>query len=115
MKILPVLEANSLQDRCNFGEPELSIFVVKITAAVFDFNSSGRLGREKILDQCDEQRSKRRRREGARQCIFWRDKYPVRHVSTKFPSPLDQIKCWLSKDLTFCGPLCQALGLRTVL
>lgn len=45
MKILPVLEANSLQDRCNFGEPELSIFVVKITAAVFDFNSSGRLGR----------------------------------------------------------------------
>lgn len=44
MKILPVLEAYSLQDRCNFGEPELSIFVVKITAAVFDFNSSGRLG-----------------------------------------------------------------------
>ena len=44
MKILPVLEAYSLQDRCNFGMPELSIFVVKITAAFFDFNSSGRLG-----------------------------------------------------------------------
>lgn len=44
MKILPVLEAYSLQDRCNFGMLELSIFVVKITASVFDFNSSGRLG-----------------------------------------------------------------------
>lgn len=114
MKILPVLEAYSLQDRCNFGEPELSIFVVKITAAVFDFNSSGRLGEKTFWTNVMSKGQKEGDGRGEAM-YFWRDKYPVRHVSTKFPSPLDQIKCWLSKDLTFCGPLCQALGLRTVL
>lgn len=48
MKILPVFEANSLQDRCNFGEPELSIFVVKITAAFFDLTAAEDWGEKKF-------------------------------------------------------------------
>ena len=41
----------SLQSRRNFGERVLSIFLTKIMAAIFDFNGSGRLGREKNLYQ----------------------------------------------------------------
>ena len=41
----------SLQTRRNFGERVLSIFLTKIMATIFDFNGSGRLGRERSLYQ----------------------------------------------------------------
>ena len=41
----------SMQTRRNFGERVLSIFLTKIMAAIFDFNGSGRLGRERSLYQ----------------------------------------------------------------
>ena len=41
----------SLQTRRNFGERVLSIFLTKIMATIFDFNDSGRLGRERSLYQ----------------------------------------------------------------
>ena len=37
----------SMQTRHNFGERVLSIFLTKIMATIFDFNGSGRLGRER--------------------------------------------------------------------
>ena len=40
-------EICSLQSRRNFDERVLSIFLTKIMAAIFDFNGSGRLVREK--------------------------------------------------------------------
>ena len=40
-----------LQSRRTFGERVLSIFLTKIMAAIFDFNGSGRLGRERNLYQ----------------------------------------------------------------
>ena len=39
----------SLLSRHNFGEQVLHIFLTKIMAAIFDFNGSRRLGREKNL------------------------------------------------------------------
>ena len=47
----------SLQSRCHFGERVLIIFLMKIMAALFDFNDSGRLGRERNLYQGGGQRS----------------------------------------------------------
>ena len=41
----------SMQTRRNFGERVHSIFLTKIMAAIFDFNGSGRLGRERSLYQ----------------------------------------------------------------
>ena len=41
----------SMQTRRNFGERVLSIFLTKIMATIFDFNGSGRLGRERSLYQ----------------------------------------------------------------
>ena len=41
----------SMQTRRNFGERVLSIFWTKIMATIFDFNCSGRLGRERSLYQ----------------------------------------------------------------
>ena len=41
---LPIYD--SLQSWRNFGQQVFSIFLVKIMAAIFDFNGSGRLGRE---------------------------------------------------------------------
>ena len=41
----------SMQTRRNFGERVLSIFLTKIMAAIFDFNGSGRLWRERSLYQ----------------------------------------------------------------
>ena len=40
-----------MQNRFNFGKGVLSIFLTKIMAAIIDFNSSGRLGREINLYQ----------------------------------------------------------------
>ena len=48
----------SLQSRRNFGERVLSSFITKIMAAIFDFNGSERLGREKNLFQGGGPRSK---------------------------------------------------------
>ena len=45
------LGSTSLQMRRNFGERELSVFLAKILAAIFDFNGSGKLGRETNLYQ----------------------------------------------------------------
>ena len=42
---------SSMQNRFNFGKGVLSIFLTKIMAAIIDFNSSGRLGREINLYQ----------------------------------------------------------------
>ena len=39
----------SLQNRSNFGERVLSIFLAKIMTAIFGFHGSGRLGRERNL------------------------------------------------------------------
>ena len=47
----------SLQNRRHFGERVLIIFLMKIMAALFDFNDSGRLGRERNLYQGGGQRS----------------------------------------------------------
>ena len=47
----------SLQSRRHFGERVLIIFLMKIMAALFDFNDSGRLGRERNLYQGGSQRS----------------------------------------------------------
>ena len=47
----------SLQSRRHFGERVLIIFLMKIMAALFDFNDSGRLGRERNLYQGGGQRS----------------------------------------------------------
>ena len=41
----------SLLSRHNFGEQVLHIFLTKIMAAIFDFNGSRRLGREKICSR----------------------------------------------------------------
>ena len=41
----------SLQRKRNFGERVLRIFLTKLMAAVFYFNCSGRLGRERKLYQ----------------------------------------------------------------
>ena len=41
----------SLQRKRNFGERVLSIFLAKIVAAIFYFNGSGRLRRERKLYQ----------------------------------------------------------------
>ena len=51
----------SLQSRRNFGERVLSGFITKIMAAIFDFNGSERLGREKNLFQGGGRRSKIRK------------------------------------------------------
>ena len=40
------LHRNSLQSSRNFGERVPSNFITKIMAAIFNFNSSERLGRE---------------------------------------------------------------------
>ena len=48
----------SLQSRRNFGERVLSGFITKIMAAIFDFNGSERLGREKNLFQGGGRRAK---------------------------------------------------------
>ena len=48
----------NLQSRRNFGERVLSIFVTKIMAAIFDFNGSGRLGRERNMYHWGSRRSK---------------------------------------------------------
>ena len=48
----------NLQSRRNFGERVLSIFLTKIMAAIFDFNGSGRLGREGNLYHGGSRRSK---------------------------------------------------------
>ena len=47
----------SLQSRRNFGERMLIILLTKITAAIFDFNGSGRLGREQNFYQGGGRRS----------------------------------------------------------
>ena len=47
----------SLQSRRHFGERVLIIFLMKIMAALFDFNDSGRLGRERNFYQGGGQRS----------------------------------------------------------
>ena len=47
----------SLQSRRHFGERVLIIFLMKIMAALVDFNDSGRLGRERNLYQGGGQRS----------------------------------------------------------
>ena len=41
----------SLLSRHNFGERVLHVFLTKIMAAIFDFNGSRRLGREKKFVQ----------------------------------------------------------------
>ena len=51
----------SLQSRHDFGKQMLSIFSAKIIPAIFDFNGSGRLGRERKLHQGGVQQSKLRR------------------------------------------------------
>ena len=51
MRHFDLLKVGSVQSRRNFGERVLSIFLTKIMAAVFDFNGSGRFGRERNLYQ----------------------------------------------------------------
>ena len=41
------LKCISLRSRCNFGERGLGIFLTKVMAYIFEFNGSGRLGRER--------------------------------------------------------------------
>ena len=60
-------EICSLQSSCNFDERVLSIFLTKIMAAIFDFNGSGRLVRERNLYQGDSRQSKIRRGVGVGQ------------------------------------------------
>ena len=50
-----------LQSRRNIGERVPNIFLTKIMAAIFDFNGSGRLTRERNLYQGSGRRSKVRR------------------------------------------------------
>ena len=45
------LGSTSLPRKRNFGERELSVFLANILAAIFDFNDSGKLGRERNLYQ----------------------------------------------------------------
>ena len=47
----------NLQSGRNFGERVLIIFLMKIMTTLFDFNGSGRLGRERNLYQGGSQRS----------------------------------------------------------
>ena len=47
------------QSRRNFGEQVLNTFFTKTMAAIFDFNGSGRLGRERNLYQGGGRRSKK--------------------------------------------------------
>ena len=47
----------NLQSGRNFGERVLIIFLMKIMTTLFDFNGSGRLGRERNLYQGGGQRS----------------------------------------------------------
>ena len=68
----------SLLSRRNFGERVLSNFITKIMAAIFNFNDSGRLGREINLYQGGVRRSKVRR--GVRG-VRWR-------LVSPFPLPL---------------------------
>ena len=56
-----VVWLTSLQSWCNFGKRELSIFVTKIMATIFDFNGSRRLRRERNLYQGGGCQSKIRR------------------------------------------------------
>ena len=51
----------SLQSRCNFCKRVLSYFITNIMATIFDFNGSGRLGREINLYQGGSRWSKIRR------------------------------------------------------
>ena len=60
-KKLHMDETCSLQSRRNFDERVLSIFLTKIMAAIFDFNGSGRLVRERNLYQGGSWQSKIRR------------------------------------------------------
>ena len=60
-------EICSLQSSRNFDERVLSIFLTKIMAAIFDFNGSGRLVRERNLYQGDSRQSKIRRGVGVGQ------------------------------------------------
>ena len=53
-----------LQVRRNLGERVLNTFLTKIMAAIFHFNGSGRLGRERNLYQEDGRRLKKRREVG---------------------------------------------------
>ena len=55
------LFSSSLQSRRNFGGRVLSIFLTKIMTTIFDFNGSGRLGRERNLYQRGCRQSKIRR------------------------------------------------------
>ena len=57
----------SLQSSRNFDERVLSIFLTKIMAAIFDFNGSGRLVRERNLYQGGSWQSKIRRGVGVGQ------------------------------------------------
>ena len=70
-------EICSLQSRCNFDERALSIFLTKIMAAIFDFNGSGRLVRERNLYQGGSPQSKIRRGVGVGQ---WK-------ITSPWPSP----------------------------
>lgn len=56
------LTNNHLQSRRNFGDRFLSNFSVKIIAAISYVNRSGRLERERNLNQGGERRSRKRRR-----------------------------------------------------
>ena len=53
--------SDSLQSRCKFGRWVLSIFLEKTMAAIFNFNGSARLGKDRNLCQRGEQWSKIRR------------------------------------------------------
>ena len=55
---------HNLQTRRNFGERVLSIFLATIMVAIFDYNSSGRLGRVINLYHGGERRSTIRRGSG---------------------------------------------------
>ena len=76
----------SLQGRRSFGERVLNNFITNIMAVVFDFNNSGRLGREINLYQGGGWRSKIRRGMGMWWVLFALPLPPTPTVQSNFKS-----------------------------
>ena len=91
MRHFDLLKVGSVQSRRNFGERVLSIFLTKIMAAAFNFNGSGRLGRERNLYQGGGRRSNIRRTWGRGS-----KDYACQKSFAKLRSPTNRVSDWCS-------------------